>query len=59
MPTARGGQVNNGMNLDALLTICIFISLWMFIKWGFKRDEDYCNDNDKTNDKTNDNSTKN
>ena len=36
------------MNLDALLTIGIFISLWTFIKWGFKRDENYSNGNDKT-----------
>ena len=42
------------MNLDAVLSIVIFISLWTFIKWGFKRDENYCNDNDKKEEKTND-----
>ena len=48
------------MNLDALLTIGIFISLWAFMKWRFKRDENYCNDNDNDKeDKTNDSSTKN
>ena len=47
------------MNLDALLTIVIFISLWTFMKWGFKRDENYCNENDKTEDKNNENKTEN
>jgi len=36
------------MNLDAPLMICIFISIWTFMRWGFKRDENYYNDNDKT-----------
>ena len=48
------------MNLDPLLTIGIFISLWAFMRWGFKRDENYYNDNDKTKeDKPNDDSTEN